>query len=172
MTLKHPTSCITYLDFLPAIPEELLVDCYSKETSKIGFNDGAYYRWSITKDLENWLADNICSVRSRMGCQTMESYVPPHTDTRNWAINYIINTGGDVTTSFHIEPGSPLVIGADKRRHIDNVQLYESYKLEPHRWHLLNTHVLHCISGITTRREAVTIGLSIKDQNPLDYIIR
>lgn len=161
---------ITYLDDLPEIPENLLSQCYDPLISTLGFNDGSYYRWSVTDSLQQWLVDNICTVTQRMGCQTMEDTVPPHTDVRNWAINYIINTGGTVTTAFHRDPGKDLLAGPGQRRSFDSVEQIAEFCIEPRRWHLICTHVLHSVRGITGKREAITIGL-ITDKDPRSLLV-
>ena len=157
-----------YLDFLPSIPDDLLIDFFVK--SQQNFRLDEYYRYGITLQLQEWLAVNISAVDNRVGCQVMNSDIYPHCDFRKWAINYILDTGGsNVITTFYKKEGKDLVgeprsIATD----IDELETVLSIQIEPKKWHLLHTNILHGVTGITHSRYAVTIGLI--SENPFEDI--
>lgn len=165
-----------YLDALPVIPIELLRDPVVPEIA-ITFRANIaanYTRWGIKQDLQDWLHNNITTNLALAGLQTMtwseghdqRKDVLPHCDRRNWAINFIIEPGGPaVTTSFYLEPGQPTFRPAGCRidRHDKLIQVWSGV-IEPGRWHIINTRVLHGVENVATQRRAVTIG--INSSNP------
>jgi hypothetical protein len=75
-----------------------------------------------------------------------------HKDPRSYAINYLLDLGGDnVTTCFY------------------NNTTEESHVVPLHTWHLFRSDVLHCVKNITTVRKAFTI--SFKKEIELDTIL-
>jgi hypothetical protein len=161
-----------YLDALPAIPIELLRDPVVPEIA-ITFRaniDANYTRWGIRDDLRDWLRVNITENLALAGLQTMtwpdghdqQKDVLPHCDRRNWAVNFVIESGGPaVTTSFYLEPGQSTYRPAGCR--IDDfgklIQVWSGV-IETGRWHIINTRVLHGVENIVTQRRAVTIGIN------------
>ena len=98
------------------------------------------------------------------------SHIPLHSDKRHWALNYIIDPGGTaVKTGFHKLAGEPTLQPPSARAwnaaHSEEIC---SVVLEPFRWHIINTHVLHSVTGVTGTRKAVTLGLN--RENPFDDI--
>jgi len=159
-----------YLTALPPIPTHLLQDPYLPDESRIGFRDGEYTRWALRFKIQEWLEKNISEEILISGMQIITGDIPMHCDKRHWALNYIIDPGGEaVRTSFHKLPGES-TLQAPSARAWNASQSEElcSVVLEPNRWHILNTHVLHSVSGVTGQRMAVTLGLN-KD-NPFDDI--
>ena len=160
-----------YLDALPAIPSHLTVDSYIQDESQIGFRDGSYARWAATPSLLQWLEENISSQVNLAGVQIITRDVPSHCDKRKWALNYIIDTGGDnVVTNFQQVIGEEL-LQPPATRTTHNSKSFNplcSVVLKPNHWHLLNTNVLHSVVGITGVRTAITIGLNTV--NPFDTI--
>lgn len=67
-----------------------------------------------------------------------------HRDNRKYAINYLVETGGDnVTTEFYD----------------DDENIVDSYKHEPGEWYFLHTHNKHCVRGITGKRTQVSYSI-------------
>lgn len=175
-----------YLDLLPQIPEELLQDPIPHYgPDNIGYTDGGsnyeatYTRWGINQALTEWLRDNIINNVAIAGIQIMSwgNEVPPgrrkvnpHCDKRKWALNYIYETGGDaVTTSFYCERGHKTIRAPGTRlQDFSKLDKIDSIVLEPRRWHVLNTNVLHGVTNVETTRKAVTVGINIP--NPLEAI--
>jgi hypothetical protein len=159
-----------YLTALPPIPAHLLLDAYLLDESKIGFQDGEYTRWALRFKIQEWLNENISNEILISGMQIITGDIPMHCDKRHWALNYIIETGGDaVKTGFHKLPGEPTRQTPSARAwnaaHSEEIC---SIVLEPFRWHIINTHVLHSVTGVTSTRKAVTLGLN--RENPFDDI--
>jgi len=154
-----------YLDQLPRIPEELLKNPYIPDPTQIGFQDAGYARWTVHPELKSWLAENISSDVDLAGYQVISEDVNAHCDKRLWAVNYIINTGGPtVTTTLWQQPGQP--VSRESRVKLPEyakLNILESVCIEPGRWHILNTRVLHSVKGIKTERSAITVGLNNTD---------
>ena len=159
-----------YLDRLPKIPPALLQDPYIPDPDQIGFQDIGYTRWALQPKLKSWLAENISQDVAIAGYQVISQDVNAHFDRRHWAINYVIDTGGsNVVTAFFKDRKSPMQV--DEIYRLDqNEQLDLLFDrcVEPGRWHILNTHVLHSVKGIETERSAITVGLNTV--NPFDQI--
>ena len=95
----------------------------------------------------------------------MSKTVPAHCDKRLWAVNYILKTGGSgVTTTFYQEVGQP-ILREPATRVQENAKLdvIDQVIIEPFRWHILSTVVLHGVENIESQRQAVTLGLNSTD---------
>lgn len=156
-----------YVDHLPPIPEQLTKTPADYDPSQIGKKDNAYNytRWSASTDLKNWLQQNICADLSIAGVQIITGNVALHRDKRRWALNYLLDTGGqNVITSWHRIPGvpdvDPLNPETAARALSATTEILESLQVELHRWHLISTEVLHQVTGVEHTRIAVTIGLN------------
>jgi len=131
-----------------------------------------YTRWSLSQDLAEWIKLNITPQTQLAGFQIIKGDVPLHTDKRKWALNYLVDCGGDaVQTSFHHIKNSPLLYAPASRpiKSTEEIDAVCNIVIQSRRWHILNTNVLHTVSGTSSTRSAVTIGLNSK--NPFDDII-
>ncbi len=72
--------------------------------------------------------------------------VPIHKDDRDFAFNYIINTGGNNVETVWYD---------------DNYKEIHRECIEPNKWHQLKVNVLHTVEGITNKRFGITITESI-----------
>lgn len=78
-----------------------------------------------------------------------------HRDPRQYAINYLIDLGGDnVETCFYQQ---------------DKTTLIEKYILPLHTWHILKVYNYHCVNNIETKRKAITI--SFKNHISFDKLL-
>jgi len=154
-----------YLDALPPIPTDLLVDSLVPDESQIGFRDGTYTRWAANPRLIEWLQKNISDYTNIAGVQTIGGTVMAHCDKRQWAVNYIIDTGGsNVTTTFYHHPNKSVIQAPATRISNDTkLKIIKQVVIEPGKWHIINTHVLHGVTNIETQRTAITIGLNADD---------
>lgn len=178
-----------YLDLLPKIPEHLLEqqqelhrNHYATPVRKLA--DGSsvvnieYKRWDLDDELNQWLRENIC-VADSTGLQISRA-VPGstthlcHTDSypRRWVLNYMHKLGGtNIQTRFFKEIGQPLLRDPLTRPTPEkdpNIELIHSVVVEPNRWWLLNSGVLHDVINITGSRESITMG--IHNANPFSRI--
>ena len=174
-----------YLDHLPAIPDELLVDFYNPDDIEFeqGIEtyrkSGIFRRHSLKSPLDKWLRENIVAATAPKsshftGLQEMTAHngvgeILPHTDFRKWSLNYILECGGDkVSTEFYKMPGKDLFLGPNVR--LDDPAPYAPvYKvvIQPHRWHIINANVLHAVRHIESARRAVSLGLMEFDPFPI-----
>lgn len=174
-----------YLDKLPAVPmhivNSLLNLNLAPHNAVSEYDPKAAKRFKLPDDVETWLDNNIVNIpgyASRYASvrtfipNSKQSVLAPHTDTRRkWAISFALDTGGDNTyTNFYLESGQLLArdinIIWDNSR--DELLKVHSVKIEKFRWHILNTHVLHDITGLTHPRKMLTIGTMI--DNPFTII--
>ena len=154
-----------YLDSLPKIPAELLVDPIVHDESLIGYQTGIYARWEAKPDLIQWLKTNISNYVNIAGIQIMTADTIPHCDRRHWAVNYLTDLGGsNVTTAFYQKENWPIVAPPSVRLpDYTGLKTLKQVVIEPGRWHILNTHILHGVTNVESQRQAVTIGLNSID---------
>jgi hypothetical protein len=118
---------------------------------------------------ETWVKENITrnfyetSVRVSYG-DIDATELGPHCDGPKLRLYYLIERGGeDVITNFFLEPNYPLVrdVTDDEITHCDNLdklQVVDTAKFPMNTWIILNSHVLHGVSGAQSGRR---INLSI-----------
>lgn len=136
-----------------------------------------YERWDLTNELNSWIEEHICK-GDNIGMQLSFPVIQgshkhlPHTDSppRRWVLNYMWETGGDnVRTQIYHERGQLLERQAMLApNNFDNLELIRSFVIQPYRWYLLNTRVIHGVEGILDFRKTISMGLS--DENPLKRI--
>lgn len=83
--------------------------------------------------------------------------VPVHKDFgRHYGLNYLINPGGeDVYTLWYD----------------DDFKELKRIKIEPHRWCILSTKVLHEVQGIESDKDRISIGLNWSPKDPESFDI-
>jgi hypothetical protein len=176
----------------PPIPKELLEDpheCISKQQGDRAHNFGieqyfkngkiispcSYWVTSIRNvKLSYWLRNNIPGIKNQRrfcyqhayhktgGCHVVHSDI-----ARNYAINYMIELGGDnAWTSWYQEKGQPehrdkKFGGGYNASHADynNLELLDSVKLQKGRWYIMATDVLHDVDKIVGLRKSITINV-------------
>jgi hypothetical protein len=167
-----------YLDQLPRVPVDILKDGHIEDQTRIGWRQGSYIRWPVSTKLNTWLIDNLGAdlfTRSSSGMHFSRGANKPHCDLRAWALNYVIVPGGEkVETIFWQEEDQPLVREpATYRNGTTSAKLDEVWRvqIEPHRWHLLNTNVIHSVTGVTDmQKPRQGISISVMSRKPLEYI--
>lgn len=174
--------------YLPRLP--LPDPTYFKDTSNwiLNFNkqtadsineSGIHYSlWNLPVAIEQWIDLNIINSRaftSQIDFRTFQatgssSMLLCHTDyIRKWALTCLLDCGGsEVYTNFYIEPGYPLIREQGLKFINNKLTKIYSVKIQPLRWHLLNTEVIHSVTGLTDTRKSVTIGFTTDD--PFEYI--
>lgn len=89
-----------------------------------------------------------------------------HTDlNRSWGLFYVIDAGGsNVTTSWYIEPGQPLVREySPELSKIDDCRKYDKVfeiKLEPKVWYFFNAAILHTVENAESIRSILYVGFN------------
>lgn len=160
---------LKYLDHLPQPDKELCYAHLGRGDAKHGSSTDAsakYQRYSFNEQLNQWFLDNIVHeyvfVGSGVSIVDGGPYHRVHTDiTRVYTLNYLFETGGtDVITSFYQEKDQSVI--REPGLYIDDttdLELIESFKLETGRWHVLNTRILHGVTGLVGPRIGIQIGL-------------
>ena len=139
-----------YLE-LPALPPELIPEIYKS----IEINPDLFPKKCDYYTIHNGtspLYDFVRPYFNNIGLVQVQKFlggysVPIHTDQRrNSTCNYIVSTGGtDVLTNWY-------------RPNIDNeLDLIESHKIEPFRWHRINVTTLHNITGTIAGQSRIAL---------------
>jgi len=148
--ISHTGIC--YLD-LPKVPDSIIKQLnYNYDEYEI--NDPNIYppqtnTWTKTfnSEINQWCQQHI-SPTLYWGFMIMHSDLRPHTDVKTeLKLTYLIRTGGDnVKTEFYED---------------DKVTLIESVIIEPFRWHLFRSDIVHAVKGIEPDHTRFSVSASI-----------
>jgi hypothetical protein len=180
----------------PSIPKELLVDPFECVTNQEApdvrssryryieqyvrngqqVNPCSYWVTGVrSASLSSWLRTNIPGTKAANrfcyqhayhktgGCHIVHSDI-----ARNYAINYMIELGGDdAWTSWYREKGQPVKrqskqgggYNASSISSYDNLELLNTVKFEQGKWYIMATDILHDVSNIIGLRKSITINV-------------
>jgi hypothetical protein len=111
--------------------------------------------------------------------ETMPSTHIVHSDIgREFALNYIIDTGGDAVTSWYRENSKPItrtkIQGGQQSDSgfvdYNNLEILESAVLEKNKWYLISTNVLHDVDNIVGSRKSISIGIQKTNTELLKFL--
>jgi hypothetical protein len=137
---------------------------------EISKNDLASYHFiCISEELEKWVKNNInetCKVNAHGFFYG--KYFYPHIDfIRHRAINYIIETGGELVETRFYEP-------KEKYKHLtflsrsyipyEKLNLIESVVIKPFKWHSMEVNKIHSVENLDPNKKRVSLTLGIFDQ--------
>lgn len=148
-----------------------------KETSGIIKKSTPATKYSITKQIQKWLDENIKKSYHRaviMKCQTLNASdtFSCHTDiTREWALIYYYKTGGTNTVlNYYRENGYELIRGLDKRcNDYSKLKKIASFYPKETEWWLVRTDVLHDVKKMNSDR--ITLQLSYWSETVKELLI-
>lgn len=176
----------------PSIPRELLIDPFESVEKQQGrynpFGGESYFKngqvinpcsyWVTgvkNVKLSSWLRNNIPGTKHLKRFCYQHAYHRTgghhvvHSDiARNYAINYIVETGGeDAWTSWWREIGQPIKrnkkhgggYNAGSLSTYNNLELLDTVKLTKDKWYLMSTDVLHDVGEIVGLRKSITINI-------------
>jgi hypothetical protein len=168
---------------LPPIPSELLNGYERWESTMPNKFDGVltgsrranrkgevvktaiFTKYQAPDNIVKWIREHIADDYSDVGITYTKGSTDhlPHTDLwREYAINFLIETGGDnVSTDFYSDGVEPLrkdngVAPED----LDALTLVDNVIVPKFSWFALDSRVIHGVSNIETTR--IQIGLSFK----------
>jgi hypothetical protein len=134
-----------YCSQIPQIPNDL-INITEEEIRKIpnkfnGVKATKYSLHDVTKELDNFIrpyfTDDV-----NIAYQLITDELPIHKDYgRTNCYNYIINTGGDVSTVWYD----------------DNLQEIERVVFPTHIWHNINVETFHNVIGLDSTRIAISV---------------
>lgn len=169
LNFDDPTLIDTFIDADPVnYGQEYKTDNQVLKVCRYRFGNILY------TPLLDWLKQNISPyvTNNASVLESSHGIFPMHIDKRKYALNYLIDTGGDnVITSWHQEHGKPIFrtgkvrgkqVGDDNLIWTHNTDLLDSVKIEKHKWYLIRTNVLHSVSHIFGTRKGISI-----DFNPM-----
>lgn len=145
-----------YLENIPDLPSEFIQQIINhEEVNRSWFYDEHYKFYRVSDELKNWVYDNIPNVY-KVGIQEMTGNILPHKDTgRKTALNYLITTGGGELCHY-----SYMGIYSGGFIPLNKVKCISRVKVEPRKWHKLNTDILHGVENVTSNRLALTINVA------------
>lgn len=135
---------------------------YHYSSGKKIFPDIADYDFLEPSDaVKNWVVNNI-NLDCLAFIQVMSNgtVVPPHIDeARSKAINYLIETGGEASTTFYQPKNEYKKLSITPQVVIPYTRLdvIESTVIEKKLWHELDVKVIHGVENISSRRLALTL---------------
>jgi hypothetical protein len=123
-----------------------------------------YYVFDVPAEVAIWLRDNVSTEPANIQVMAGGSHVPPHIDEiRKGALNYVIETGGDVRTVFYNvknenanENATPFTVIPYEKLDVSN-----DVDIQTERWHSLDTTRIHSVEGINTLKKRIAISISI-----------
>jgi hypothetical protein len=123
-----------------------------------------YYVFDVPAEVAIWLRDNVSTEPANIQVMAGGSHVPPHIDEiRKGALNYVIETGGDVRTVFYNvknenanENATPFTVIPYEKLDVSN-----DVDIQIERWHSLDTTRIHSVEGINTLKKRIAISISI-----------
>jgi hypothetical protein len=179
----------SYLDALPHIPDEIIeliyqdrsqekIETYKDLNGRISYDNkvslifSEHLSISVPKKMKEWLDKNIMispqpCIRSFSPKNNIDHFFAHADKFFTYSLNYIIETGGDdVVTTWYKEPGKNFFFGTQGNfsASVTDDDKLLSVCLEPRRWCLLNTEVLHDVKNLKSRR--LFVGLFIDKKDP------
>jgi hypothetical protein len=160
---------LRYLDHLPHPDKELCYTHLNTDVQRNGLQhltSAQYHRHSFNEQLLEWVKNNISEkfIVSGSGVSKVSngSYHRIHNDSsRTYVLSYIFETGGsNVITSFYKEKSHSLL--REPGTYIDDmntVEVIDQFKIDPNRWHLINSQILHGVHGLVSPRISIQVGL-------------
>lgn len=138
---------------IPKIPEHLILPLEEiLELENVFEGDSNNYTvHDVQKELKEYLQPLFPNYR-KFRYQTMTGDIPVHVDnSRDFAINYIIDPGGDnVHTVWYEE---------------DRITPTQDAKFPAQQWHEIQVNLYHNVTGITGRRYGITIANKTIDES-------
>lgn len=134
-----------YCSQIPQIPNDL-INITEEEIRKIpnkfnGVKATKYSLHDVTKELDNFIRPYFNN-DVNIAYQLITDELPIHKDYgRTNCYNYIINTGGDVSTVWYD----------------DNLQEIERVVFPTHIWHNINVETFHNVIGLDSTRIAISV---------------
>ena len=134
-----------YCSQIPQIPNDL-INITEEEIRKIpnkfnGVRATKYSLHDVTKELDNFIRPYFNN-DVNIAYQLITDELPIHKDYgRTNCYNYIINTGGDVSTVWYD----------------DNLQEIERVVFPTHVWHNINVETFHNVIGLDSTRIAISV---------------
>lgn len=145
-----------------------------------------YRRVSVNQDLQEWIDENILkdSYGASEVCYAYQNFrnLPftrnrHHIDkTRYFTLMYLEDLGGDnVLTQFWQEPNKLtvrteyVITPQEFEKKIPTFSLIDSITIEPHRWGVVNSKIIHSVENLTRCRSGIQINLDLNNSITKDF---
>lgn len=157
---------------------EMVKDIYgfSAEDSELGYtgiearkmfpNLVKYHFLDVSEKIKQWIYDNIPVEAASINVQVMAdgTTVAPHIDEiRQYALNYLLSTGGDVDLMFYElkDPADSKWVHPQTFVPYDKLEVKEITKVPLHTWHLLPTSKIHSVENVDPTQKRISVTISI-----------
>ena len=139
---------------------------YLSEASNHFSNLAEFDFLEVSKEIKDWVNSNIKVDGAHISIQVMHEgkSVTPHIDEmRSYAYNYIIDTGGEVSTCFwrpkkeyeHFKIYPKTIFPYNR------LDLIEEIKIQKNLWHRIDTRIIHSVENIDPSRKRISLSISI-----------
>jgi hypothetical protein len=135
-----------------------------------------YDRWTVPKNIIEWITANVCSEFSNIGISQASPYgnsnsLMPHTDsTRDVALIWNSESGGDaVDTVFWKEYCQPMVRNNAYPLDYSTIEEIDRVRFPGQQWVMLHSHVIHSVENLTSPRIGLHIGLTYDQLKTIFY---
>ena len=150
-----------YIDSIPELPQELIDEIVNHDPNNLSVHrTHNYKKFRSSSKLQSWCKENIKGV-VLVAIQEIHANVGPHSDWgRECAINYLVTTGNGKLCHYSSESamsfGKP---NAKTYAPIKSSKEISRVDIQPNRWHIINTEVLHGVVDVTSVRLALTVNI-------------
>ena len=167
------------LDFANAVPLELGNDAikvlrepdfkaWERYHIQSATTSAAYNSYALSEELHQQLADETGILKTVPPMKHNKFYMQkitkgnafcPHYDppwTRTYVLLYNLSLEDNGITSFYNQtiPDTDRIVFA-----LDEIELIETFQLQPRRWYLFNNQTLHGVTNMSSTRIGITIGI-------------
>ena len=180
--------CYKFCDELPQVPQSIIDEAYnsfaqpiiknnqnknwdskSKETyveNGLELHNVAFVQYDLPEHIIDWFKTNIVTsgyTDIRISKSTIGDGKLAHTDnTRDYVLIYMLECGGyRPETIFYCENEKPILRERGVRVYDYNtIKEIDKVYIPPEQWIMLNTKILHGVSGLSSHRISYQIGLN------------
>lgn len=125
-----------------------------------------YHFLEVSEKVKDWVRQNLPIEAASINVQVMidGKSIAPHIDEiRRYAINYLLDTGGDVELVFYElkDPADEKWIHPQMFIPYEKLEVKEVNKVPANVWHTLPTNKIHSVENIDPTRKRIALTISI-----------
>ena len=145
----------------------------SMEESRNYFSNLAQFQFiQLNQPVKDWLANNIGpGLTAHIQVISAGNHVPPHIDereVRTTALNYLLTTGGNVSTTFYRVGAQYTHLTAMPRTLIplERLEVIETTIIPAHTWHSLSVSNIHGVKNIDISLKRIALSINL---HPIEF---
>ena len=125
-----------------------------------------YHFLDVPERVKDWVKENLPINAASINVQVMVdgSSIAPHIDEiRQYALNYLLDTGGDVELLFYElkNPEDEKWVHPQMFIPYEKLEVKEVNKVPVDVWHTLPTNKIHSVENIDSTRRRISLSISI-----------